>query len=187
VLWQAFEAPGRSVVLIDEIDKAPRDFPNDLLHALDQHEIVVAELPKEHDKHRIALPEGREPPFVVITKNNERDLPEPFLRRCIFHELSFDAELVRRVMEKRAGEDGPYPGLDAAARDAALAHFIALRGKGLRKPPSTAELLVWLTILGAQGATADKLGNGRAPGELPALGALIKHPEDLAALKATRA
>jgi MoxR-like ATPase len=182
VLWRAFRAPGRSVALIDEIDKAPRDFPNDLLHALEKHEFTVRELPPGHADRKIRLRDPKQPPLVIITKNNERDLPEPFLRRCIFHELTFDKDRVRDIVEARARPDGPYPGLDEGARTAAIAHFLKLRGKGLRKAPSVAELLVWLTILSAQGRTAGDLGPERAPGQLPALGALVKHPEDLAAL-----
>ncbi|MCA9526423.1 MAG: efflux RND transporter periplasmic adaptor subunit, partial [Myxococcales bacterium] len=96
-LWHAFEAPHRPVVLVDEIDKAPRDFPNDLLHVLDQHRFVVAETGAE-----VRLKADAPPPLVVITSNSERRLPEPFLRRCIFHHIEFTPALLEKAVAARA-------------------------------------------------------------------------------------
>jgi len=171
-LWRAYEADGPSVVLLDEIDKAPRDFPNDLLNVLDQHTFYVAESDRTVSRRAGA------PPIVVITSNSERRLPEPFLRRCIFHHIEFTEELLRRAVEARMGD---FPNLAAEVREAAVQRFLELRGRDLRKKPATAELLVWLTILSARGGvTAEAL---RGPFKsLPALAALVKDRDDLALL-----
>jgi MoxR-like ATPase len=171
-LWLAYEAAGPAVVLLDEIDKAPRDFPNDLLHVLDQHSFTVAETGET-----VRRADGA-PPLVVITSNSERRLPEPFLRRCIFHHIAFTEELVRRAVEARLGD---FPDLPDEVREAAIQRFLELRGRDLRKKPATAELLVWLTILSAQGGiTQDDLKV--EPKRLPALSALLKDRDDLALL-----
>jgi MoxR-like ATPase len=171
-LWRAYETIGPSVVLLDEIDKAPRDFPNDLLHVLDQHSFKVRETGK--DIKRLNGP----PPIVVITSNSERRLPEPFLRRCIFHHIAFTEELVRQAVHARMGD---FPDLPAAVREAALQRFFELRGRDLRKKPATAELLVWLTILSTQkGISLDDLNV--EPRLLPALSALLKDRDDVALL-----
>jgi MoxR-like ATPase len=171
-LWLAFESP-RSIVLIDEVDKAPRDFPNDLLHALDQYEFTVPETDE-----KVSRPPGA-PPLVVITSNSERRLPEPFLRRCIFHHIQFTDELVRKAVESRVAD---YPNLDPETRKIAIARFWELNRRDLRKKPATAELLIWLVLLSSRGdVTADKLRNARLS-ELPALGALIKDRDDLQGL-----
>jgi MoxR-like ATPase len=167
-LWLALESP-RAVVLIDEIDKAPRDFPNDLLHMLDQFTFGVRETGE-----KVERPRGAPPPLVVITSNNERRLPEPFLRRCIFHYIKFDEALVREIVASRAAD---FPRLAEETRAAALERFFELRRRDLVKKPATAELLVWLTLLSARGATPAELrGPLRA---LPALSALVKSREDL--------
>ncbi len=168
-LWQALEAP-RSIVLIDEIDKAPRDFPNDLLHMLDQFTFGVRETGE-----KVERAPGAAPPLVVITSNNERRLPEPFLRRCIFHFIKFDEGLVREIVAARGAD---FPRLTAEVREAALAKFFELRRRELVKKPATAELLVWLTLLSARGGVRaeDLRGPLRS---LPALSALIKSREDL--------
>ncbi len=172
-LWQAYRTEGSSVVLIDEIDKAPRDFPNDLLNVLDQHSFYVPESELTVDRG------DRPPPVVVITSNSERRLPEPFLRRCIFHHLEFGEELLRRAVEARLGD---FPDLGAEARDAAIGRFLELRGRDVRKKPATAELLVWLTILAARGGVSAEELTGCKLAELPALSALIKDRDDLAVL-----
>jgi MoxR-like ATPase len=171
-LWRAYEAGGPAVVLLDEIDKAPRDFPNDLLNVLDQHTFYVAEADRTVSRGTAA------PPIVVITSNSERRLPEPFLRRCIFHHIEFTPELLRRAVEARVGD---FPNLSGEVREEAVQRFLDLRGRDLRKKPATAELLVWLTILSARGGvTVEAL---RAPVKaLPALAALIKDRDDLALL-----
>lgn len=173
-LWLAYEAKGPSVVLIDEIDKAPRDFPNDLLNVLDQHEFFVPE------RNELVRRGDRPPPVVVITSNSERRLPEPFLRRCVFHHIEFTEELLRRAVAARSGD---FPNLPEAVREAAMQRFLELRGREIRKRPATAELLVWLTVLAARGdVTAERLRECRL-GELPALSTLIKDRDDLAVLK----
>ncbi len=170
-LWQAYEADGPSVVLIDEIDKAPRDFPNDLLNVLAQHQFHVPESAQ-------TISRRGPPPVIVITSNSERRLPEPFLRRCIFHHLRFSEDLVRRAVDARVGD---YPRLPAAVREAAIERFLELRARDMRKPPATAELLAWLCVLSARRvAEAEDL---RCPlGKLPALSTLIKDRDDLAIL-----
>jgi MoxR-like ATPase len=178
-LWLAFHTEGPSIVLIDEIDKASRDFPNDLLNVLDQHQFAVPDLP--HDDNRIPiikLPEGQAPPLVVITSNSERRLPEPFLRRCIFHHIEFSEKLLRRAVTAHLGA---FPELGDAIRERAMERFLEIRRLPLRKKPATAELLVWLSVLSARGGvTRGELD--RPLRELPALAALIKDHDDLAAL-----
>lgn len=168
-LWKAYRVDGPSLVLLDEIDKAPRDFPNDLLNVLDKHEFEVRETGQ-----KVYCRPGL-PPVVVITSNSERRLPEPFLRRCIVHHIAFTEELVRRAVEARQADFGALP---ARVREAAVARFLELRGRELRKKPATAELLVWLMVLSTKpGITADSIERARL-GELPALSALIKDNED---------
>ncbi len=170
-LWQAYVGEGPSIVLVDEIDKAPRDFPNDLLNVLDQHEFRVG--PTRED----VRPAGS-PPLIIITSNSERRLPEPFLRRVIFHNILFDEEVLRRAVTAR----GAQLKLAESVRDAAISRFMELRGQNLRKKPATAELLVWLTVLSAQGGltAAELLGLPLA--KLPGLATLVKDREDLAQL-----
>jgi MoxR-like ATPase len=172
-LWRAYEEEGPAVVLIDEIDKASRDFPNDLLHVLDQHEFHV----RETD---VWVRRGeRPPPVLVITSNSERRLPEPFLRRCVFHHIQFTEELVRTAVASH-GDD--FPKLDERQRESAIQRFLDLRGREIRKPPATAELLVWLTVLSARGGVdADFLASCKLT-DLPALATLVKDRDDLALL-----
>lgn len=172
-LWRAYEVGGPSLVLLDEIDKAPRDFPNDLLNVLDKHEFEVRET-----RRRVSCA-GKLPPVVVVTSNSERRLPEPFLRRCIVHHIAFTEDLVKRAVKAR-GHD--FPNLAADVIEAAIGRFLELRGRELRKKPATAELLVWLMILAAKGGvTAEGLSRARLA-ELPALSALIKDNDDRALL-----
>lgn len=173
-LWRAYETEGASIVLLDEIDKAPRDFPNDLLHVIDQHNFDVPES-KQHVKKRDKAP----PPIIIITSNSERRLPEPFLRRCIFHHIQFTRSLVERAVAARVGD---FPNLDEETRSAAIARFMDLRDRGLRKVPSTAELLVWLAVLSAKGGVTKEALEGAQLRELPGLSALIKDRDDLEAL-----
>ena len=177
-LWRAYEDPKASVLLIDEIDKAPRDFPNDLLHELDQ-----GWFPHPFDKDARGEPvqipaERTKPPIVVITSNVERRLPGPFLRRCVFHHIELDRKLVHAAIEARRHELRQLP---AETRERAIDRFWELRECGLQKSPSTAELLVWLAVLQAQSVAADALDKDLA--DLPALGCLIKDQEDLERLK----
>jgi MoxR-like ATPase len=173
-LWKALETDGPSLLLLDEIDKAPRDFPNDLLGVLSRSSFYVPEQDRQ-----IERPKGALPPFVVITSNSERRLPEPFLRRCIFHHIEFTEELLRKAVQARRAD---FPELDNNTLEAALSRLMDLRAKNLRKKPATAELLIWLTVLAAQGgATAAELRDCPLAA-LPALSALIKDRDDLAAL-----
>ncbi|MBF0622378.1 MAG: MoxR family ATPase [Magnetococcales bacterium] len=168
-LWKAFEQSDPSVVLLDEIDKASRDFPNDLLNVLDQHTFRVDEL--DDDISRKDAP----PPIVIITSNSERRLPEAFLRRCIFHYITFSDDLVRKAVEARIGD---FPNLSVEIRDAATTRFLELRSVELRKRPATAELLVWLTALSAMQYT-DLNHISHCPlSDLPALNTLIKDRDD---------
>lgn len=171
-LWRAFESSQQrktAIVLLDEIDKAPRDFPNDLLNALDQHEFTVRELDRT-----IRADPGR-PPLVVLTSNSEKRLPEPLLRRCIYHFIPFDEAQVRKIVEQRRG----FLADDRAVHEAAIRRFLELRRlPGLRKKPATGELLLWLTVLNARRGL--QLAHLSGPlGQLPALFCLIKDRDDL--------
>jgi len=170
-LWQAYAQPSDAVVLLDEIDKAPRDFPNDLLHELDQHAFKHPFLGHE------IKPENGRAPIVVVTSNDERRLPDAFLRRCIFHRIELTEALVRSAVEAHGGDFR----LDAPVREAAMARFWELRERAQEKKPSTAELLVWLCILSARGVDAETLQK-TAPADLPAIGALLKDPADIESL-----
>jgi MoxR-like ATPase len=161
-LGEAFSSPERVVLLIDEVDKADLEFPNDLLHELDRMRFRVMETGDEVvAKHR---------PVVVITSNNEKELPDAFLRRCVFHFIDFpDVDLMRRIVAVH------HPGLDSALAEQALKVFYELRGfTRLRKRPSTSELIDWIAVLKSQGVTDVKLDE-----HLPFLGALLKKEQDL--------
>ncbi len=174
-LWEAYEETGDAVVLIDEIDKAPRDFPNDLLHELDQHSF-----PHPFDEKRMIRPQSKRPPIVIITSNEERRLPDAFLRRCIFHRIELDEELIEKAVESMArGAGGGFPHLDAATRNVARQRFWDIRNLAeIEKKPATAELLTWLCILSAQRVDAATL-ESVALRSLPAIEALIKDHDDL--------
>jgi MoxR-like ATPase len=167
-LWQAFTAPGKVVLLIDEIDKADIEFPNDLLQELDRMEFHVYETGETvRAAHR---------PVVIITSNNEKELPDAFLRRCFFHYIRFpDAETLRAIV------DVHYPGLKRGLLDQALTQFFDLRETpGLKKKPSTSELLDWLKLILAEDLAPEDLR--RDPHTmLPKLhGALLKNEQDVA-------
>ena len=172
-LWQAYSSGAPSLVLIDEIDKAPRDFPNDILNVIDQHRFFVPEADTW-----IERPADAPPPIMIITSNSERRLPEPFLRRCVFHHIALTDELVRRAVAAHAGA---WPELASHAVDAAVDRFFEMRRLNLRKPPATSELLMWLAILNGLGATTQALQDAPARA-LPALSVLIKDADDLASL-----
>ncbi|MBN2498796.1 MAG: MoxR family ATPase [Deltaproteobacteria bacterium] len=160
-LGRALTADGQVVLLIDEIDKADLEFPNDLLHELDEMEFTVVET---GDRHR-----ARQRPLVIITSNAEKELPDAFLRRCIFHYIQFpDAELMAEIVRVH------HPALDKKLLAQALERFYWLRDlHGLRKRPSTSELVDWIGALIAAGIPPDKVSK-----EIPFLGALVKKPED---------
>lgn len=175
-LWQAYACTTESVLLIDEIDKAPRDFPNDLLHELDQHCFMH---PVPRDEHDLVKPVCGRPPILVVTSNDERRLPDAFLRRCIFHRIELEPELIEAAVKAHVAD---FPRLDAETRAAAQKRFWELRERPLDKKPSTAELLVWLCILSARETQAAELID-RPLADLPAIGALVKDAQDLAILK----
>jgi MoxR-like ATPase len=161
-LGEAFSAPERQVLLIDEIDKADLEFPNDLLHELDRMRFRVIET----DEEVVA----KQRPVVVITSNNEKDLPDAFLRRCVFHFIEFpDQELMRRIVGVHHAD------LEAKLVDQALQIFFELRQFArLRKRPSTSELIDWLAALKASGVKSLKLDQ-----QLPFVGALLKREQDM--------
>jgi MoxR-like ATPase len=164
-LGEAFAAPSRLVLLIDEIDKADLEFPNDLLHELDRMRFVVAET-----KEEIV---ARERPIVIITSNAEKELPDAFLRRCVFHFIEFpDRELMARIVRVH------HPTLETKLLERALHAFYALRDThGLRKKPSTSELIDWIAALRRAGLDAQELD-----GALPFLGVLLKREQDMLAV-----
>jgi len=172
-LWNAFqtaveqEAP--PVLLIDEIDKAPRDFPNDLLHELDKMEFTVTETGETISAPRTLSP------IVFITSNSERRLPEPFLRRCVYHHIRFDDKIVEQAVMGRRDE---FPNLNEDFLKLAIQRFLALRERSLRKQPATGELLVWLRVLAlAVGTYPDRLDADLS--QLPYLGVLLKDHQDI--------
>lgn len=166
-LWQAFEAKGKTVLLIDEIDKADIEFPNDLLQELDKMEFHVYETGE--------TVRAQTRPVVIITSNNEKELPDAFLRRCFFHYIRFpDMDTMRKIVEVH------HPGLKPALLTAALTQFYELREmKGLKKKPSTSEVLDWLKLLLAEDLSAEDLRRDGA-NALPKLhGALLKNEQDV--------
>jgi len=166
-LWQAFTAPARVVLLIDEIDKADIEFPNDLLQELDRMEFHVYETGQTiRALHR---------PVVIITSNNEKDLPDAFLRRCFFHYIRFpDAETLAAIVRVH------FPSIKPALLTTALTQFLALRDTpGLKKKPSTSEVLDWLKLLLAEDLGPEDLQRD-AKTQLPRLyGALLKNEQDV--------
>ncbi|WP_186083366.1 AAA family ATPase [Burkholderia gladioli] len=168
VLWQAFEADEPCVLLIDEIDKADIEFPNDLLRELDRMEFHVYETRQ--------LVKARHRPLVIITSNNEKELPDAFLRRCFFHYIQFpDPSTMQRIIEVH------YPGIKQALVRTALESFFELRGvSGLKKKPSTSELLDWLKLLLAEDIPPEALRSTDHKLVVPPLaGALLKNEQDL--------
>ncbi|WP_324012227.1 AAA family ATPase [Aeromonas hydrophila] len=167
-LWQAFTADQRPVLLIDEIDKADIEFPNDLLQELDRMEFDVYETGE-----RV---KARQRPVVIITSNNEKELPDAFLRRCFFHYIRFPDKAEMLAIVKLH-----YPDLKESLLGEAMELFFELREvEGLRKKPSTSELLDWIRLLLADDIAPEAL-RSREPGKLvPALyGALLKTEQDL--------
>ena len=166
-LWQAFEADEKLVLLIDEIDKADIEFPNDLLQELDKMEFHVYETGETiRAKHR---------PIVIITSNNEKELPDAFLRRCFFHYIRFpDMEVMRQIV------DVHHPGIKEKLLTTALTQFYEIRDQaGLKKKPSTSEVLDWLKLILAEDLTAEDLRRDGADA-LPKLhGALLKNEQDV--------
>jgi MoxR-like ATPase len=166
-LGEAIRSPEERLVLIDEIDKATRDFPNDLLDEIDQMEFRVPELGKTFKAtHR---------PVVIITSNSERQLPDPFLRRCVFHELAFpSADRLQRILAERLG----HLQLPTRLARVATERFLEIRAlPGLEKSPATGELLVWVKVLLRAGVDAEALAETPLR-ELPFLGGVLKTRRD---------
>ena len=164
-LGETFAAQERHVLLIDEIDKADLEFPNDLLRELDEMRFSIIET-----KEEIA---ARHRPVVMITSNNEKELPDAFLRRCIFYYIEFpDVKLMRQII------DVHHPNLDATLLDQVLIKFYWLREQNeLRKKPSTSELIDWISALLRSGVSQEKLEL-----HIPFVGALLKKEQDVDAL-----
>ncbi len=168
VLWDAFIAKEKPVLLIDEIDKADIEFPNDLLLELDKMEFYVYET-----KQNIV---AKERPIVIITSNNEKDLPDAFLRRCFFHYIRFpDEETMKSIIEVH------FPKIKKKLIDTALKSFFELREvAGIKKKPSTSELLDWIKLLLAEDISPDILRDNNSKNALPPLyGALLKNEADV--------
>ncbi len=166
-LGRAFRSDAQTVVLIDEIDKADLEFPNDLLHEIDTMSFTISETGETVT--------AKQRPVVVITSNNEKELPDAFLRRCVFHFIEFPGrELMERIVRVH------HPDIEEQLLASALAAFYRLRGvEGLRKPPSTSELVDWLSALRHSGISEAKLlGAG-----LPFLGTLLKKEQDVEMLQ----
>ena len=166
-LWQAFESDKKVVLLIDEIDKADIEFPNDLLQELDKMEFFVYETGKTIV--------AKQRPIVIITSNNEKELPDAFLRRCFFHYIRFpDEATMRKIVEVH------HPGIKESLLTTALTQFYELRETaGLKKKPSTSEVLDWLKLLLAEDLDAEDLKRDGA-NALPKLhGALLKNEQDV--------
>jgi len=168
VLWQAFEADKPVVLLIDEIDKADIEFPNDLLRELDRMEFYV------YETHQMIRAKHR--PVVMITSNNEKELPDAFLRRCFFHYIKFpDKDTMQQIV------DVHYPTLKKDLLKEAMESFFQIRElPGLKKKPSTSELLDWLKLLVAEDIPAEALRSQDAKQVIPPLhGALLKNEQDV--------
>jgi len=165
-LGRALTGESQVVLLIDEIDKADLEFPNDLLHELDTMEFTITETGDTH--------KAIQRPIVIITSNAEKELPDPFLRRCVFHYIDFPGpELMASIVRVH------YPDIAKKLLEQSLNAFYRLREmQGLRKRPSTSELIDWLGALIAAGVSPKEIG-----AEIPFLGTLIKKPEDLEAVE----
>jgi MoxR-like ATPase len=161
-LGEALAAPSRVVLLIDEIDKADIEFPNDLLHELDAMRFKIDETGREIT--------AKERPVVVITSNNEKELPDAFLRRCVFHYIQFpNRELMTEIVRVH------HPDITDRVLDNALEVFFGLRATPkLRKKPSTSELIDWICALNKAGVDLSKVGGG-----IPFLGTLLKTEQDV--------
>src|SRR3984885_12446080 len=167
-LWEAFTAKVRPVLLIDEIDKADIEFPNDLLQELDRMEFYVYETR--------SLIKARHRPIIIITSNNEKELPDAFLRRCFFHYIRFPDEATMRAIVAVH-----YPDLKKELLAEALAAFFEVRATpGLKKKPSTSELLDWIKLLLAEDIAPEALRSGDPRKVIPILhGALLKNEQDV--------
>ena len=167
-IWEAFESDEQPVLLIDEVDKADIEFPNDLLRELDRMEFYVYETKR--------LVEARHRPIIIITSNNEKELPDAFLRRCFFHYIKFpDRETMTEIV------DVHFPNLKKDLLAEALNAFYKVRDvRGLKKKPSTSELLDWIKLLLAEDIPPDALrSEGKSSAIPPLYGALLKNEQDV--------
>ncbi|WP_114009383.1 AAA family ATPase [Cohaesibacter intestini] len=167
-VWEAFVSDKRPVLLIDEIDKADIEFPNDLLQELDRMEFHVYETGE--------LVKAKQRPIILITSNNEKELPDAFLRRCFFHYIKFpDEETMREIVEVH------YPGIKNRLLNQALTTFFSVREvPGLKKKPSTSELLDWIKLLLNEDIDLETLREADATKVIPPLhGALLKNEQDV--------
>lgn len=167
-IWEAFESEEQPVLLIDEVDKADIEFPNDLLRELDRMEFYVYETKR--------LVEARHRPIIIITSNNEKELPDAFLRRCFFHYIKFpDMETMAEIV------DVHYPNLKKDLLSEALNAFYKVRDvRGLKKKPSTSELLDWIKLLLAEDIPPEALrSEGKSSAIPPLYGALLKNEQDV--------
>ena len=167
-IWEAFESEEQPVLLIDEIDKADIEFPNDLLRELDRMEFYVYETKQ--------LVEAKHRPIIVITSNNEKELPDAFLRRCFFHYIKFpDKDTMAEIVNVH------FPNLKKNLLSEALNAFYKVRDvRGLKKKPSTSELLDWIKLLLAEDIPPEALRSGDKRSAIPPLyGALLKNEQDV--------
>lgn len=167
-LWEAFESEERCILLIDEIDKADIEFPNDLLHELDKMSFHV------YETGETVVAKNR--PIIIITSNNEKDLPDAFLRRCFFHYIQFpDAETMSKIV------DVHFPDIKPRLLSAAMKRFFDVRAMpGLKKKPSTSELLDWLKLLLVEDIDPETLKEADPKKLIPPLhGALLKNEQDV--------
>ena len=173
VLWQAFESDTPAVVLIDEIDKADIEFPNDLLRELDRMEFYC------YETHELVRAKNR--PVIIITSNNEKELPDAFLRRCFFHYISFpDKETMKAIVHAH------FPNIQEKLTKEALNVFFDMRQiNGLKKKPSTSELLDWIQLLNEEGIDPELLKgiDGKRTEVPPLYGALMKSEQDVGILQ----
>ena len=162
---RVFSAESRQVLLIDEVDKADLEFPNDILRELDEMRFTVMETGDEVI--------AKERPLVIITSNNEKELPDAFLRRCVFHFIEFpEPEMMKKIV------DVHHPHVDTTLLDQVLIKFYWLRGQpDLRKKPSTSELIDWIAALLRSGISQEQL-----EGHIPFLGSLLKNEQDTTAM-----
>lgn len=167
-VWEAFTSEQRPILLIDEIDKADIEFPNDLLHELDKMAFFVYETGETIT--------AKQRPIIIITSNNEKDLPDAFLRRCFFHYIQFpDDETMAKIVEVH------FPGIKPRLLSAAMKRFYDVRSMpGLKKKPSTSELLDWLKLLLVEDIDPETLKEADPKKMIPPLhGALLKNEQDV--------
>ncbi|MCC5921322.1 MAG: MoxR family ATPase [Cyclobacteriaceae bacterium] len=166
-LWEAFQADEQVILLIDEIDKADIEFPNDLLQELDRMEFYCYELDTTITaKHR---------PIIIITSNNEKELPDAFLRRCFFHYIQFpDADIMKEIV------DVHFPSLEKQLFKQAVEKFYEIRDiSGLKKRPGTSEMIDWLKLLTMDRLAAKELGEVSDLGDIPYIGSILKNEQDM--------